>query len=146
MSTLDRFVARPAPRARLHGPALGARSVLIAAGLALAAAALLQVVQTSNVTNAGYHIQRLEQERLQWQARVHQVEAEVASLSSLERIEQEARGRLGMVPAERRLYLEMNAPVPTHQLLPTRFSPPEAPEQRSSEPWWRDLLDLLPFF
>lgn len=146
MSTLDRLIARPAPKARLHAPTLGTRSVLIAAGLALAAAALLQVIQTSNVTTTGYHIQRLEQERLEWQARVHQLEAEVASLASLERIEQEARGRLGMVPAERRLYLEMNAPVPTHQLLPTRFSPPEAPEQRSGQPWWRDMLDLLPFF
>jgi cell division protein FtsL len=146
MSTLDRFIVRPAPRARLKAPSVGARSVLIAAGLALAAAALLQVVQTSNVTTAGYQIQRLDQERLQWQASVHQLEAEVASLASVDRIEQEARGRLGMVPAESRLYLKTNVPVPSHQLLPTRFSPPEAPEQRTGEPWWRDLLELLPFF
>ncbi len=146
MSTLDRSIPRAGPKAALKAPAAGLRAMLIAAGLAIVGAGLLQVVQTSNVTSTGYEIQGLEEARLEWSARVHQLEAEVASLASLERVEQEARGRLGLVPAERRLYLEVNAPVPPQQILPTRFAPAEPPEESSSGSWWQDLLDLLPFY
>lgn len=146
MSTLDRSIAHAGPKARVKAPAPGLRAMLIAAGLAVVGAGLLQVVQTSNVTSTGYHIQRLEEARLEWGARVHQLEAEVASLASLERVEREAQGRLGLVPAERRLYLDVNAPVPAQQLLPTRFAPAEQLEQSSNGSWWQDLLDLVPFF
>ena len=146
MSTLDRSLARAGPKTRAKAPAPGLRAMLIAAGLAVVGAGLLQVVQTSNVTSTGYHIQGLQEERLEWDARVHQLEAEVASLASLERVEREARERLGLVPAEGRLYLEVNAPVPAQQLLPTRFAPAQPPEQSSNGSWWQDLLDLLLFF
>lgn len=146
MSTLDHFIARPAARPRLGMPSLGLRAVLLGGAMAVVLAGLLQVVQTSNVTSTGFTIQRLEQERLDWQARVHQLEAEVASLASLARVEQEARGRLGMVPAETRLYLEINAPVPSQPLLPTRFAPTPEPAESAERSWWQDLLDLLPFF
>lgn len=146
MSTLERSIARAGPKAAVKAPTPGLRAMLIAAGLAVVGAGLLQVVQTSNVTTTGYEIQGLEETRLEWDARVHQLEAEVASLASLDRIEREARGRLGMVPAERRLYMEVNVPVPPQQLLPTRFAPAEQPEESSSGSWWQDLLDLLPFY
>ena len=95
MSALDRLIPRPLSRP-LSQP-LSLRPVLLGAFLVIALVGLLQVIQTSGVTSTGYSLRSLEQERLARQAQVHQLEAEVAALTSMERIESEARGRLGMV-------------------------------------------------
>jgi hypothetical protein len=77
---------------------------------------------------------------------VHSLEAEVATLASLERVEREARGRLGMVPAEKVLYLEVDVPPPRQQLLPRRFSASELSVDEPGTSWWQALLKLLPFY
>jgi len=107
---------------------------------------LLQVIQTSDATSTAYTIRRLEQERLDWSAQVHSLEAEVASLTSLERVEREARDRLGMVPAENVLYVEVDVPPPQQQLLPRRFSASEPSVSEPGTSWWQALLKLLPFY
>jgi hypothetical protein len=84
---------------------------------------------------------------LERQARVGELEREVASLQSLDRIEREARERLGLVPPQERATVQVNvAPLPADQRFATGLSSTEeleADEQGSS--WWRDLLNLLPF-
>jgi cell division protein FtsL len=110
---------------------------------------LLQIVQTSRATTANFEIQKLEQQKLELGAQVRQLEAEVAGLSSLARIEAEAK-RLGLQKPQAVQAVEVNvaaeeAPV-NH--LPTRFSPAEAeqPEDAGGDStWWGDLLQLLPF-
>ena len=77
---------------------------------------------------------------------MHRLEAEVATLTSLERVEREARGRLGMVPAREILYLEVDAPPPRPELVPRRFSHYASDAGESGNSWWQDLLKLLPFF
>jgi cell division protein FtsL len=106
----------------------------------------LQVMQTSDATSTGYAIHRLEQERLDWSARVHRLEAEVATMTALERVEREARGRLGMVPAGKALYLEVDVPPPRQQLVPQRFATSEASASEPGASWWQALLKLLPFY
>lgn len=146
MAILDRTVVRSQPKA-VASVRLG--PVLLAAGAVIVAVGLLQLVQTSRATTASFAIQRLEQEKLELEAAVRQLEAEVASLSSLARIEQEA-GRLGLGPPQARESVEVNVAWPADgQRLPTRFAPgengePGVGEQGSS--WWRDLLELLPFY
>lgn len=127
------------------------RRLLVAGVLGLVLiVALLQVNQFSRVTSTGYQINDLNRERAQKQAENHQIEADVARLSSLARVDIEARVRLGMVPAERRLSISVNQPVPGRETLPTRFVPMEKPAEGmvapAPQPWWRRALKLNPFF
>jgi hypothetical protein len=71
-------------------------SVLLAGCLV----ALMYLLQTSSVTTTGYDIQRLQQERDDWQLRNEQLRLELAKRRSLTWIEAEATARLGMVRAE----------------------------------------------
>ncbi len=140
---LGRSEAKATPSLRL-GP------LLLMAGAAIVVIALLQVVQSSEATTASFKIQRLEGQKLELETSVHQLEAEVASLSSLSRIENEAK-RLGLGPAQAQESVVVNVPGPTDDLarLPSRFAPSETKQaggdgQGSS--WWRSLLKHLPFY
>jgi cell division protein FtsL len=120
--------------------------VLLWAFAVAALVGLWQVIQISDATTSGININRLEEKRLNLQASVHELEAEVAALTSLDRVEREARERLGMVPAQGQLHLEVNVPAPEQQLIPRRFLDPETLSPEPAEPWWEPLLRLLPFF
>ena len=138
--TLDRSEPKPATSLRL-GP------VLLIAGLAIVIIALLQIVQTSEATTTGFSIQSLKQEKLELESAVRGVEAEVAALSSIERVEREA-ARLGLAPATSRTTVTVNVPLPATSggALPSRFAPDETEEiEANGSPWWRELLESLPF-
>ncbi|HXF50584.1 MAG TPA: septum formation initiator family protein [Dehalococcoidia bacterium] len=146
-------ISRPLPgiaRIPVVGPRLRFRTVAAGAAALLVLASLWQVLQTSDATTTGFAIQRLERQREALQAEVHNLEADVAELSSLDRIDREARERLGLVPPARTVYLKLDRPVPERQGIPTRYQPapvddvaPEPPR----EPWWRGALRaLLPFY
>jgi hypothetical protein len=139
VSAIDRPFARPSFRL------WSLRRILALAFGAVALLGLLQVIQTSDATSTSYTIRRLEQDQRDWSAQVHSLEAEVATLASLERVGREARGRLGMVPAEKVLYLEVDVPPPRQQLLPRRFSASELSVDEPGTSWWQALLKLLPF-
>ena len=148
MSVIDRPAARSSPpvTSRRVGDL---RGVLFLAFAALAVLGLLQVSQVGDATSTGYNIRRLEQERQDWDAQVRQLEAEVAALTSLDRVEREARSRLGLVPAKQRIYLNVTVPPPEQQLVPRRYLSPEdfaLPEGGSGGSWWQSLLKLLPFY
>jgi cell division protein FtsL len=143
--------------AALHRPAIVAPRVfgrprsgkfLVAGAIALVVvAAGFQVHQFSRLTSTGYQINELNRQRAERQAENHAIEAEVAQLSSLARVDWEARTRLHLEPAQQKLYLAVNHDVPDRQTLPTRFLPvePVAPGQ-IHEPMWKRLLKSLPFF
>jgi hypothetical protein len=137
----------PLPVQRAPGRSGSSRTVLIGAVLLVIGAALLQVNQFSAVTGTGYQIEGLRHERAAKLAENHGLEAEVARLSSLARVEIEARVRLGMEPAGRVMHLEINGAVPEHQTLPTRYLPAENASSAvtADPPLWKRLLDLLPF-
>lgn len=144
MSAISRAAARPAAASRARPWSL--RRVLFWAFIAVALVGLWQVIQISEVTTTGFNISRLGREQLNWQASVHELEAEVAALTSLERVEREARERLGMVPAEERLHLEVSVPAPRQQLIPRRYLDEELLSSESGDSWWEPLLRLLPFY
>jgi cell division protein FtsL len=139
VSAIDRPFSRPGFRLR------SLRRILALALAAVVLLMLLQVIQTSGATSTSYNIRRLEQQRQDLSAQVHSLEAEVATLTSLDRVEREARDRLGMVPAEKVLYMEVNVPPPQQQLIPRRFTASEPTVNEPGTSWWQALLKLLPF-
>jgi len=160
MTILDRALGRPRTISPVPGgsragarrglPAweqwLRLRPALIVVGAAVVVIGLVQIVQTSDATSTSFSIQRLDQERLDWQTRVQQLEAQVAALSSLNRVEQEARGRLGMVPAAARESVQVNLPAPEQPLLGgDRAAHAGAEGDKDASSWWQELLKLLPF-
>jgi cell division protein FtsL len=106
------------------------------------AIALLQVMQSSGFANTGQKLQRLEQERATLASQNHELEAEVAALSSLDRVERAARERLEMVPAARIEHVSVAIEAPARPLLPRPLAGPSA-RASEDEPWWRSLLDAV---
>ncbi len=127
-------------------PRLGKLLLVGTVGLAIIAAGF-QVNQFSRLTSTGYQINELNRQRAERQAANHALEADVAGLSSLARVDWEARTRLHLEPAQQKLYIAVNRDVPDRQTLPTRFLPPDAPDAGPrGEPMWKKLLNSLPFF
>ncbi|HEY8490892.1 MAG TPA: septum formation initiator family protein [Dehalococcoidia bacterium] len=140
-------IGRPASRERARAVpgSLGTagRFALLASVLGLAA--LLPVIQSSSVTTAGYRVRQLQQENARQEAEVAALEAEVARLSSRERIEQRARD-LGMVPVQDPLYIEVDAPGPGALHVPRRYTPPPPTAEPADRSWWEPLLDAVRFW
>lgn len=114
------------------------------------AAAVLQVNRFSTVASRGYQINDLQRQRAEKQAENHQLEAEVANLSSLARVDIEARTRLKLQPATQKMYITVHGDVPQRQSLPTRFLPEEqpaaAPTPAADESIWQRITGWLPGF
>ncbi len=139
MATLDRLV--PPVALPLEGPTWRPRRAIAVAIIAAAAIALLLVSQSSNVANTGETLRRLEREQTERQARVHSLEAEVAALASLDRVERQARERLGMIAARNIVYLEVAVEAPAGALLPRPVSEDAAPRASSERGTsWLDRL------
>lgn len=143
MAHLHLTLAAPSPKAITLRPG----PILVIAMAAILVIAMLQVMQTSRATTANFSIQQLEAEKVQLEAALSELEADVAQYSSLARIEEEA-ARLGLVPAAGRASLEVNVPLPvSEQRLPSRFAPDEEAGVDGQGPsWWQDLLKVIPFY
>ena len=124
------------------------RRLLIVAAAVAVAVALVQVNQLGRVTSTGYEIDALSRERAAKQAENLELEGDVANYSSLAHIDIDARLRLHLVPAARRLYLPIDHAPPERDSLPTRYLPAARPTQSqppSRAPWWKRALDHVPF-
>ncbi len=144
--------ALPLP-GRLAAPiakASSRRITLVLVAAVVLGIALVQVNEFSRLTSTGYQINELTAERAARQADNHALEAEVASLSSLARVDSEARTRLHMEPAKQKLYIDVNGAAPDRQTLPTRFLPAErpaaSPTPAGETSLWKRVLRLLPGF
>jgi cell division protein FtsL len=145
-------IQRAATATRMRGWPFGART-LLAAGIAFAVVvAGFQVHQFSRITSRGYEIDALNRELAARRAENYELEAEVAQLSSLARVEWEARVEKKMEAPKRTLFIDVNAPVPARDQLPTRFEQPQAQPEAAAAgtggatPFWQRLAGwLLPF-
>lgn len=143
MAVVSRTISPPQQQTSI---AVRFRPFLLIAVAALVTVGLLRVVQTSQATTAGFAVQALQQDKLEVETALRQLEADVALLSSLERIEREAQ-RLGLAPPAAQASVRVNVALPAANALPTRFAPEDAEETAGSgaTSWWRSLLKPLPF-
>ena len=126
----------------LRSPSLPA--LLIVAAMVIGLAALLPLVQSSDATSINGNIQKLEQDKADWQARLHEIELEVAGLGSLDRVEREATQRLHMKPPQSVQYITVDVPAPAEHRLPSRFLPPQPEPQQSGSSIWHKLFGWFP--
>ncbi|MCS6801116.1 MAG: hypothetical protein RMM58_04785 [Chloroflexota bacterium] len=109
-------------------------------GLLMMAAALVSIVsvllliQTSGVASVGYDIQRLEEIRDHWRQSNWQLEQEIASLKSLDRIEREARTTLKMQPAEKPIFVAVDVKPLSKDLAAWSPAPAPTPTVRVQRP------------
>jgi hypothetical protein len=96
------------------------------------------------VTTTGHDIRALEMRKADLNAAIHLAQADVARLGAAERIEQRAR-EMGMVPAERRVYVTIEQPLPATG-MPARYLNEEVASASTTtvRPWWKSLLSRLP--
>ena len=145
-----RVHARPAPTAperaapRSEGRQLSLPSLMTICLVVIGLAGLLPLIQSSQVTSTSSNVRQLERASNDWEARLQELQAEVAFLGSLDRIEKEARERLGMVPPSETIYITVDTPAPETQLVPLRFLPPKNEQPPQEDSWWESLLDKLP--
>lgn len=120
-------------------------AVLALAGVMVAGAALLPVVQSSKATTTGYEIRRLEAQKADLQAALYNAQTDIAGLGSLARIDREARERLGMVAPSRSVVVQVAEPAPAERQVPARYLPPplEATPPAAEEGGVRDFLARL---
>ncbi|MSQ14974.1 MAG: hypothetical protein EXR50_03820 [Dehalococcoidia bacterium] len=86
------------------------RPVLILPAVALFLVLLFVVllVETGYVTSVGYDIQRLDQTKQNWQRDIQLITAEIATASSLNGVERQAKERLKMTPAGSFIYVTLD--------------------------------------
>ncbi len=138
------LASRPSAQ-RAQGGSLSLPVVLTMAVVAIGLAGALSLLPSSQATRTTYDMRELEMARDDWQARIHELEAEIASLGSLERIDREARERLGMVPPTETIHITVDVPAPEKQILPERFLPTrEEKTEEDRQSLWESLLDFLP--
>ncbi len=121
-----------APQARsglLALPRLGARGWMIAGAALVAASAMLPVFLNSVMTSRGLDLQDLHAERDALRAEMRELEADVARLTSIERVGRRAR-EIGLLPGARPIYVTIEEAGPAPPNVPAEYLP-EPPEPRS---------------
>ena len=146
MAILNRTISRT--EVEITGPSIRLGPILLAVGAIIAVVAVLQVMQTSRATTANFKIEELQQQKLELETSVSQLEVQVAQLSSLARIQQEAK-RLGLGPPASREVVEVSVPGPSGNSaqIPARILQLEPQDTQTGQQssWWDDLLKHTPF-
>lgn len=115
----------------------------IAAGIVVVGlSAMLPVLQKSTQTSRGFSLQQHQAQEVRLTTEIHQLESEVARLSSQERLERRAY-QIGLLPSRDAMYVEVSVPGPEPAKIPAEFLPPREPTVEDPAPWWRSLLGLL---
>jgi hypothetical protein len=126
----------PVPGLRLN---LWLAGAIAAAGIS----ALLPVLQNSLATSRGFDIQASQRQEAELDGQISLLEGEVASLTSVSRIERRAL-EIGLLPVTDPIYVTVNEPGPAPAKLPSEYLPRADTKPVSSTPWWKPLVSWLP--
>ncbi len=111
--------------------------LILVAGL-ICLAAIVWLSQTSYLVGLGYDIEKMEKKKVTLERQSTQLQAQIAQYEDLKRVEDEARTKLGMIPAKKVVYVK----VPANQA--ERGPEPINSTSAQGNDWWRDLLEMLP--
>ena len=115
---------------------------IAAAGLTLAA--VIPILQASSATSTSAELLALDDQHAALQAEVRLIASQVGELASLQRVEDAARERLSLTPAQPTTVLHIDA-APPPRVLPRRLLPFETTTFPSEHEWWQQALELIVF-
>jgi len=108
-----------------------------------ALSALLPVAQNSLATSTGFDTQAFQRREAELNGQISLLESDVASLTSMNRIERRAK-EIGLGPVADPIYLSVTEPGPAPAKLPAEYLPPATQVAEPLEPWWKPLFSWLP--
>lgn len=106
--------------------------------------AVLPVVQNSTATTRGFEIQALQVERSNLSGSIRALESQVATYTSLDRVQRRALEMGLHPPAEPPIWVEVGEAGPAPAKIPADLLPAPVSQPGGSESWWRSLLSVLP--
>lgn len=112
---------------------------IVAAGVS----SLLPVLQNSLATSRGFDTQATQSQETQLNGQISLLEGDVASLTSIARIERRAQ-EIGLRPVTDPIYVNVNEPGPAPAKLPSEYLPKTDTKPVSPSPWWKSLVHWLP--
>jgi cell division protein FtsL len=128
---------RPTKTPKTGQVRLASRFILVT--LLVCLGSIVWLSQTSTLVSLGYGIARMEKQKAQLDVDAQRMKSQIAQYESPQRIEEEAKSKLGMVPAQNAVYVNIPA------------SPPESTPAASTNPyiapvtkWWQELTGMLP--
>lgn len=104
--------------------------------------ATLPVLQNSTATSRGFEVQALQARENQLNGDIKQTEAEVAQLTSLQRIQRRAEA-LGLGPGVDPIYIEVNEAGPAPAKIPSEYLPEPVRQADEPDSWWKSLFGWL---
>lgn len=131
-----RPLSLPIPVGRPNWWVLGA---IVVVGLS----ALLPVLQNSRTTTRGFRNQELAARETQLDGEIRQLEADVANLTSLNRIDRRAQA-IGLQPGADPIYVEVDQAGPAPAKIPAELLPALPHGDDKPESLWRSLLSRVP--
>lgn len=115
---------------------LASRVILV--GLLLTFAGIIWLNQTSTIVSLGYDMQNIDKKIITLNRQAEIMQSQVATFENPKRVEDEAKGKLGMVPATKFVYVKV--PETQAQAEPSSDNPKLYPVNN----WWRELTEMLP--
>jgi hypothetical protein len=110
--------------------------------LIVGVSAMLPVLQSSLATSEGFKTQGSEAQEQQLRGQISELEANVAELTSLDRIQRRAT-ELGLGPASNPIYVRVDEPGPAPAKIPAQYLPTGTPPAAQPESWWESLIDSV---
>jgi hypothetical protein len=144
MAAINHPLGRPRHSLPLPVPGIGRLNLWLALAVAAAGiSALLPVLQNSMATSRGFDIQATQRQEARLNGQISLLEGEVASLTSITRIERRAQ-EIGLLPVTDPIYVHVNEPGPAPAKLPSEYLPKDDAHPASPSPWWKSLVNWLP--
>lgn len=104
--------------------------------------AMLPVLQNSSATTRGFEVQALQAQQAELNGQITEIEADVATLTSMQRISRRAT-EIGLVPGSDPIYIEVDEPGPAPAKIPSEYLPEPVRPAEKLEPWWHSLVSWL---
>lgn len=116
---------------------------IVSAIVIVGISAMLPVLQNSTATSEGFNAQRSRTDETALQGQISVLEADVAQLTSLSRIERRAQ-EIGLHPTINPIYVHVDVAGPEPAKIPSSYLPPAVVKPPPPAPWWRSIVDWLP--
>jgi hypothetical protein len=131
------------PAIALPNPFGGVNWLVVGFVVAATISAMLPVLQNATTTSRGFEVQALQAKQVRLEGEIELIEADVARLSSLARIQKRA-AEIGLAPASSPIYIDVDVAGPAPAKIPAEFLPPPAAQIEPTEGWLSSLLRWLP--